>query len=260
MWLEAIARDTQIAVPQILRATDRSTVVTGHAPGVTSPRYVTVMSWLSGVPMEQHLSERNLEKLGELFAALHVQGAKWNPPGDFTIRRFDRIFSRDEPDIIFHADQRNAFTKQTLAIVHQTRELVDAAYTALDPADLRVIHNDLWHGNIKIHKGVLQPYDFEDTVWGYRLHDIAMAMLDLYEAGNQQHYEHLLVAFRRGYERRLDWPDGDMSALQVGRILWRMNWIARFQRQHLADNVAFYVEHFERYLETGRFLPLKRSY
>ena len=41
-------------------------------------------------------------------------------------------------------------------------------------ADLRVIHCDLWHENVKLHRGRLRPFDFEDTVWGYRLHDLAM--------------------------------------------------------------------------------------
>ena len=96
-------------------------------------------------------------------------------------------------------------------------------------------------------------------MWGYRLHDIAMAMLDLYEAGDPGQYEDLLAAFRRGYESELNWPDGDLSALQVGRILWRVNWVARFQRQHLRNNLAFNTWLFERYLKTGKLLPLDLS-
>ena len=125
--------------------------------------------------------------------------------------------------------------------------------------DLRVIHCDLWHGNVKLHHGVLHPFDFEDTVWGYRLHDIAMSMLDLYETGDPRQYEGLLAAFQRGYESQLDWPEGDLAVLQCGRIIWRVNWVTRFQRQHLHKSLAFSTKLFERYLKTGKLLPLDLS-
>ena len=259
VWLEALASDTVIPVPRIMQASDGAAVVVCRADGVPTARHAMLMSWLPGVLLGRHLNEPNLEKLGELFGQLHIHGAEWKPPPGFTTRTFDQIFARGEPDVVFDAAQQDAHTPETLRIVRRVREVVDAAYAALDPADLRVIHSDLWHGNVKLHRGVLHPFDFEDTVWGYRLHDIAMAMLDLYEDGDPDQYEDLLAAFRRGYERRLDWPEGDMAVLQIGRILWRVNWVARFQRQHLANNLAFNTVFFERYLKTGKLLPLHLS-
>jgi len=50
---------------------------------------------------------------------------------------------------------------------------------------------------------VLHPFDFEDTVWGFRAHDIAMAMLDLLEATDDAQFAVLLAAFRRGYQARM---------------------------------------------------------
>lgn len=254
LWLEAIARDTDIPAPRIVRALDGDSVVVCAVDGVPTPRHATLMSWLPGALLGRHLDEPNLEKLGELFGQLHIHGARWKPPTGFTTRTFDQIFARGEPDVVFDPAQAEAHTPDSLRVMRRMREVVDAAYAALDPADLRVIHSDLWHDNVKLHGGVLHPFDFEDTVWGYRLYDIAMAMLDLYEAGDANRYEDLLAAFRRGYERQLDWPEGEMAVLQIGRILWRVNWVARFQRPHLANNLAFNTMLFERYLKTGKLL------
>lgn len=69
------------------------------------------------------------------------------------------------------------------------------------------IRCDLWHDNIKLHRGALHPFDFEDTTHGFRAHDIAMAMLDLLEDTDDDTYTTLLAAFRRGYESLLAWPD-----------------------------------------------------
>ena len=140
-------------------------------------------------------------------------------------------------------------------MLRETRQLVDAAYAALDPADLRIIHCDLWHDNVKVQRGQLCPFDFEDTIWGYRLHDIAMAMLDLIEDTDAERYEGLLAAFQRGYARYLAWPEGNMLLLQLGRMLWRLNWIARFQPERLPKLAEFTAALFERCLAQDKLVP-----
>ena len=196
--------------------------------------------------------------MGDLLSRLHLHGAAWRPPAGFTERVFDRVFSRGEPDLLFAVEQEDAYDARSRRIVSEARERADRAYAALPPEDLRVIHCDLWHGNIKVHRGVLQPFDFEDTVWGYRLHDLAMAMLDLAEDEGVEAYEQLLPAMRRGYERHLAWPEGDMVALQMGRAVWRLNWIARHEREWFPDEVAFCADLFERTRKAGRLTdPLR---
>ena len=69
-------------------------------------------------------------------------------------------------------------------------------------------------------------FDFEDTVWGFRAHDIAMAMLDLLEDTDETRYAKLLAAFRRGYQAHLAWPDDRIEPFQIGRLLWKINWVA----------------------------------
>lgn len=129
---------------------------------------------------------------------------------------------------------------------------VDAAYSSLDRADLRVIHCDLWHDNIKIFRGELVPFDFEDTIWGFRLHDMAMALLDLAEDAGVERYDHLLPVFKEGYQTVLPWPEGDMILLQMGRVLWRLNWIARFNQKRLDESFKFYAGLFKRTLAAGK--------
>jgi Ser/Thr protein kinase RdoA (MazF antagonist) len=129
---------------------------------------------------------------------------------------------------------------------------VEDAYMAVDRSDLRVIHCDLWHDNIKLHQGVLHPLDFEDTVWGFRAHDIAMAMLDLLDDTDAERYPGLLAAFRRGYETFLPWPEDPIEPFQMGRMLWILNWVARNQPESLTDAVEHRVPAFEHYEQTGK--------
>ena len=262
-WLDALAGETNISVPRIVRTKTGAALVTPTLEGVPLGHHALLMTWLPGVTLGHRLTAPNLYKMGELFAQLHQHAGKWQPPAGFTTRRFDKPIARGEPDLLLGEAARAIYTPATTRQLAIMRAHVEVAYQALDPADLRVIHCDLWHDNIKMHKGVLYPFDFEDTIWGYRLHDIAMAMLDLYEVVDQPTYAALLAAFRAGYEAHLTWPAGELELLQIGRMLWRLNYFAshvkRFGAAWLAKDAAFNVALYQRYLDTGKLVPPLRT-
>lgn len=251
-WLEALARDTGIPAPRVVRTGDGLPYVSVEADGVPGRRRALLTSWLPGRVLTRCPSAATAAAMGELFARLHRHGAAWEPPAGFTTRIFDRVFSRDEPQVLFAPEQEDAYTPAVRRALEQAWERADRAYRDLPEDDRRVIHCDLWHGNLKLHRGVLHPFDFEDTVWGYRLHDLAMGLLDLAEDFGVERYEALLPAVRAGYERHLPWPEGDLAALQMGRVIWRLNWIARHQRRWLAEEAEFCAGLFARVARSGR--------
>jgi hypothetical protein len=47
----------------------------------------------------------------------------------------------------------------------------------------------------------------------------------------------------------MDWPEDPLEVFQIGRLLWKLNWVARFQPQRLvtfAGAHAPVLEHFEK--------------
>ena len=260
MWLAALARDTDICVPVMKLGREGTAVVTTTSPGIPQPHYAILMRWLPGGLLGKRLTEANIYKMGELFAKMHQHGASWQPPEGFTTRKFDHFLSRGEPDVLFAEAQLSVYTPHSLSLFQEIRAQVEAEYARLDPADLRVIHCDLWHDNIKIYRGQLCPFDFEDTVWGYRLHDMAMALLDLMEVTMAEAYERLLAAFKQGYMVHLDWPAGDMTVLQLVRLLWLNNYLVRHHREWWGETaVPFYTALFERYLASGELIRSLRA-
>ncbi|MGC9335589.1 MAG: phosphotransferase enzyme family protein [Anaerolineae bacterium] len=258
-WLDALRRDTTLSVPRIVPARSGVPVLPMSMPGIPDTWNASLMSWVPGRRLGHYLTERNLEKMGGLFAALHHHGAAWRPPAGFTTRRFEHWLSRGEENLLVPGpdadglqpdciDTLPARARDLLARMH---EHVESAYATIDRSDMRVIHCDLWHDNIRVHKGVLHPFDFEDTVWGFRAHDIAMAMLDLLEDTDEARYTHLLAAFRRGYEAHMSWPEDPIEPFQVGRLLWKINWVARHQPEWLASMVERHIPVLEHYERTG---------
>jgi Ser/Thr protein kinase RdoA (MazF antagonist) len=254
LWLDALNRETALAVPRIVPARSGEYVLPLGAPGIPDVWHTSLMSWVPGRSLGHYLTARNLEKMGELFAALHQHGALWTPPDGFTTRRFEHWISRGEENRLVDGERVAALPTSQRDLLGRMHQHVESAYAALDRSDLRVIHCDLWHDNIKLYRDVLHPLDFEDTVWGFRAHDIAMAMLDLLEDTDETCYAALLPTFRRGYERLLAWPDARIEPFQIGRLLWKINWIARHHPQGVARMVEVHVPALEHYERTGQVI------
>jgi len=248
MWLDALARDTDIPVPRILRSKNQEAVV-----GATENQHALLMTWLPGMLLGKRLTEANLFKMGELFGKLHLHADTWKAPEGFAPHRFDGFMSRGERDTLATEVCLAQFPTQQRESITRMRTLVETAYAAQSPKDLCVIHCDLWHDNIKVFKGELAPFDFEDTIWGYRLHDLAMALLDLIEDAGVERYRALLPVFRQGYEQHLPWPDGNLGLFQMGRVLWRLNWVASNHPEALVQEAASCARLFEDF-ESGTWL------
>jgi Ser/Thr protein kinase RdoA (MazF antagonist) len=259
-WLEALDLETTLSVPTIMPARSGEYVLPICLPGVPDTWNATLMSWVPGRLLRHYLSERNLEKMGALFAELHHHGASWRPPAGFTTRRFEHWLSRGEENLIAGGAQSagpdglSALPARARDLLQRLHEHVESAYAAIDRSDLRVIHCDLWHDNIKLYRGVLHPLDFEDTVWGFRAHDIAMAMLDLLEDTDEARYSVLLASFRHGYQACMAWPDDPIEPFQIGRLLWKINWVARRQPQYLVSTVERHIPLLEHYERTAQVL------
>jgi len=250
-WLDALQRDTDVGAPAVVRTRGGEAVLSLRGPGVPDAWHATLMTWVDGRLLAHHLDEANLARLGELFARLHLHGQAWTPPAGFSQRRFEAFLSRGEPDALFEGGAIDGLRDDDRRAFLRARAWVEGAYASLDRGDLRVIHCDLWHENVKLDRGRLRPFDFEDTVWGYRLHDLAMGLLDLLETVGPERYPGLLAACRTGYERWLAWPEGDLGVLQIGRLLWKANWVARFQPASFGALGAAYGRVFRGFGDDG---------
>ncbi len=257
LWLDALARDTDVPVPQVMPTRTGDFIVPMTGNGITGIWNACLMSWVPGRRLDHYLIPGNLRKMGELFAVLHHHGATWVAPAGFTQRRFEHWLSRGEPNLIIRGKGGNltgVLPAHSLEVLERMHQHVEAAYAQVNRSDLRIIHCDLWHGNIKLHHGLLHPLDFEDTIWGFRAHDIAMGMLDLLEATDDERYPGLLAAFREGYEYHMPWTEDRIEPFQIGRLLWTINWVVRFDPKSLANKVERYLPVFEHYERTGRVI------
>jgi Ser/Thr protein kinase RdoA (MazF antagonist) len=252
-WQEALASDTDLLVPRPMRTRSGDTLTTVSVGDDGPDQVATLETWAPGGLLGRRLNVRTAHQFGSLFATMHVHGRDWRPSRDLTpLRVFEHMFSRDEPDVWRSRAREVGSAGVDVSIIAETADLVRDAYEALDRNDRQVIHCDLHHDNVKVWRSRLSPFDFEDTVLGYRAHDIAVAMLDLFDDVGSERYPDLLDAFQAGYAAVEPWPAADILPFQLGRRIWVLNWIARHQPEHFAHAVHGIATALERTRERGK--------
>jgi len=231
-WLIALDRETDIGAhtPLPNRSGELITTLAGH--GVPESRRCVLFTWVPGVEVASRLTPENVEKMGELSARLHRHGQDFQPHNPFTKRSLDRLFPRDEEVVLFGAEHANLYSTAQRASFEHAWERAETELLRLyaDPSGLLVVHGDLHHENIKVHRGKLRPIDFEDVIWAYSIQDIALTFYDFryYTDPAAHNYEDLCHSFKRGYERLEPWPEdypGQIDTLHVARQLWVANWV-----------------------------------
>jgi Ser/Thr protein kinase RdoA (MazF antagonist) len=237
-FMTALGEATPIELPRVIPDRSGRLLTTTEAPGVPGPRTCVVFSWLRGSLLGEHVTARTWTSLGELMGRMHRFAASWMPPADFTAPSYENPLPYGEPMVMFEPGR---------ADLHGATYLLQEAYhrTAERIRELNherpriVVHGDLHGWNVKLHRGRLAPFDFEDLLWAVPVLDVATS---LYYVRDRPDYLSLAVAFRVGYERHMPWVEdepGEIDRLLIARGLDLLNTTILGPGQEVDDWEAF---------------------
>lgn len=197
-WCGALA-DAGLAVPRALPARDGRALVI--LPG---GRLASVITWAEGQPLgaagqaldaplsviiDQHQS------LGRLLAAVHHVTDGLSLPPDFKRPRWDVAGLVGEAPLWGRFWEHPAATPAEAARLRQIRAFL-AARLATPAVDFGLIHADVLRENVIVNGRSLSLIDFDDCGHGFRLYDLATALLlNLAEP----HYPQIRNALLQGY-------------------------------------------------------------
>ena len=221
-FMTALASGTDVAVPPVMRNRDGELVTVATAEGVPEPRECVVFGWIGGPDLAERRSPETWAKLGELMATMHVFAETWEPTAGFCVADYDSCIPYGEPLVVFEPGRLEFHGLESLL-----REATDATNERISTLRREmpqiVLHGDLHQWNVKIKRGVLAPFDFEDLLTGAPVLDIATSLF--YVHGDPDYLE-LARAFKSGYERRRSWPErehGEMERLMFASSLDLLN-------------------------------------
>lgn len=213
-WLDAIHRDTDLAVVRPLHAADGSLIVDATDPQSGQKRPCVLFSWIPGSPLGDGAGSYGYRLLGEMSAALQEHGRKWAPPSTDHMRRWDRIFYYDgmAPMVIRDHKYDHLFGQNNIRLIIQAAELAGAVISeSWRRGEPQVVHGDLHEWNVHFASGRLFAFDFEDLMLALPAQDVAIS---LYSSRGGEHHQQAIAAFRRGFESISQWPVEDEAQLE----------------------------------------------
>jgi Ser/Thr protein kinase RdoA (MazF antagonist) len=253
-----------ILVPVPLRSKTGDFLVTCGSQS-KKPHVFSLLSWLPGeafgqsaLPLRFEGAQRAavMSEIGRNLARLHKLSDDWVPPPAFTRPAWDHDGILGEKpfwgrfwEVGFVSDSG----RKDLLMLRATCRAALSRYEA-DAPSTGLIHADLARENILINGAQVSFIDFDDSGFGYRLFDLATALIkNIYE----HDYEKLKQALLRGYqdERSLRLTDVDALPLfMLLRSLTYLGWVDKRiaepgmtekARRFLAD-VKYLAEAYQR--------------
>ncbi len=250
-WVHAIARDTEVTVPDAVAAPDGRTVVPVPCPEVGRDLLCVVNTWLEGPDVEECGPEQ-AHALGRAMAALHGHARSFVLPEGAGFPAFDEPLFGD----------RNLLEGSPL-LDDDGRGVVDAAFdrtrrafaALAAEAEAVPLHADLHGGNLKWHDGRLAVFDFDDAGLGAPVLDLAIAAF--YVRDSDPAVER---ALREGYAAVAPQPVGTehVEALLAARQLLLANSLLTTTtaqwRSRAVEYLGTTVDRLRRWMATGRFV------
>lgn len=196
---------------------------------------VDLLHWLDGAPMSApggplaiHDRTGAFAVLGEEMARLHTVSDAWPPPAGFIRPEWDRRGLLGETPLWGRFWENPRLSSADAALLSGFRDAANAALAeAVGGLDYGLIHADLVSSNVLVDGPRAVLIDFDDGGYGFRLFDIATALL---KHMDEPDYLALRDALLDGYLRRraldLDKLDLFLAIRAASYVGWNIARIA----------------------------------
>lgn len=230
-FLESL-REFGVAVPHARPADNGPHYVPIDVDGVV--HQVGVIGWVAGEPIGGPLAAAGPEMvdhyrgIGELAARIRQHAEQWHAPQGFVRRRWDAAGLLGESPLWGRFWEVDLLSREQQALFSEARDRLRAVLEGV-PLDLDhfgLIHADLHLGNVMADGDALTVIDFDDSGYGYYMHELAVA---LYPMVGDDLFGPALDALLEGYRRVVPLADADVELIDhflVVRSLMIIGWLA----------------------------------
>lgn len=182
-WLSHLSGAAELVVPVGLPDSSGSYILEtrSEAGGEAQQlNYVTLMRWVEGEHSEGNLPDEQLYAVGVMLARMHEAGAQFVPSAEFTRPVWGADSFRKEWDKLEkHHAAMVPEAGWKLCQAASARILGELEAMTPDPGSYGLIHGDLHFGNVVFTEGQPRAIDFGLCGYGFYLHDLAAALLEL---------------------------------------------------------------------------------
>ena len=211
-----------LQVPKPVASGDGSILVNSNGYSID------LLTWLygrqlgvTGEPLDLLDRQSTFYSIGETMARIHLASDNWLLPEDFERNKWNQNGLIGENPVWGKFWENTYLTQQQQTLLLQVREKAQSILHDCN-IDYGLIHADLIHENILLDNSKIQFIDFDDSGFGFRLFDVATALIK-----NRQEvdFANLQIALIQGY-RKIRQLDATLLPLfLVLRALTYVGWI-----------------------------------
>lgn len=244
-WMTAL-RDGGLSVPHAITASDGRLLVALRPTDDFAAQHADIVSWMHGLPLGEsglplsHGPEAQVaifQALGAMMADMHDLADRWPTPPDFKRPAWDMEGLLGENPVwgrFWDCDGLAPEHKFALCdLRHQLRRLLDAVPP--EALDYGLIHADLVRENVLVRDGGVAFIDFDDAGFGFRLFDIATALL---KNRNEPNYEVIERSLIEGYRTKRPLTDATLAMLPIFMTLRSLTYIGWFATRPELPGIA----------------------
>jgi Ser/Thr protein kinase RdoA (MazF antagonist) len=218
LWWCAELACAGLPVPAALPALDGQLLVR-----LSDGRHASVIAWMEGealgeaakpfaLPLPQVLDA--FYALGQLMARVHQTTDALTLPDDFTRPRWDLDGLVGDEPLWGRFWEHPVATPDQRATLLRARDALRERLTG----EIGLIHADLLRENVLVNAGSVSLIDFDDSGFGFRLHDLGTALLQTFQHPDQPQIRAALMA---GYGTK---DEAAVMAFTLARALASVGW------------------------------------
>lgn len=199
--IDVITSKTEILTPKVIKNIAGETVTKIPYKNNRGYKRVVLYSYLSGKPMFGKENSAYFESMGEILAKMHQATEELSFPEYVNPKKMESIFYFENEKLIYNKKKYKKYItkemKDILAeLIPYINQKLKAFYSKGKP---QLIHGDLnpWHINRLGERFVI--YDFEEALYAYPIHDIAV-FLYYYKYNEKWKFNEVKKALFKGYE------------------------------------------------------------
>jgi Ser/Thr protein kinase RdoA (MazF antagonist) len=252
-WMTAL-RQGGLAVPSSVPTADGRVLIHLPAANGFDAQHADIVTWMHGTPLGQSGTPLAHEPdvqiviffaIGAAMAEMHNLTDSWSLPDGFSRAAWDAdgllgerpLWGRFWDCAGLSADHRSALTNLRARL----QDLL--AKVPAEHLDYGLIHADLVRENVLIDGNAIGLIDFDDAGFGFRMFDIATALL---KNRIEPHYRQLESALIAGYRSKRALSDAALSTLPLFLALRSVTYIgwlaARPEFPNVAARLARYAD------------------
>ncbi len=211
LWLEALAKETDVIAPQPVRTIDGELTVEILLDSSDGCINGSLLRWVDGSNFDKAVPNAAwlVREIGRTLARLEEHGRSWNKPEGFTRPTYDRRYLEESLRVISDGIPLNVLNEADYDIISRTAQHVASVMDELGAGSevWGLGHFDLGSSNCLVFGEAIRPIDFSLCGFGHYLFDLATAMGDLPVA----HRGPCLA----GYREATGMPNGYVPLLDV---------------------------------------------